>query len=100
MKWLDLSDIKAQCRIDGNQEDTLLTSYGKAAEEGILNLCNRSYEDICEQYGEFPESLKIASLLLTEHLYTHRGPTENISLSVIPYGVDFWVKNYMKLTIC
>ena len=44
-------------------------------------------------------NLTIAALLLTEHLYTHRGPTEGFSISIIPYGIDFWVKPFIKLTI-
>lgn len=102
MKWLTLEGIKAHLRIDHDYEDTLLEQYGTAAENGILKLCNRSYENIVETYGEedVTSNLTIAALLLTEHLYTHRGPTENVNISIIPYGVDFWVKPYIRLAGC
>ncbi len=48
MKWLTLERIKQNSRIDGNEEDSLLTSYGNAAEIGILRLINRTWEDVRE----------------------------------------------------
>jgi len=96
---LTLDAIKAQCRIERcfTGEDQLLTIYGNAAEDGILRVLNRSIDEIRESYGGVPDGLKVAGLMLAEHLYTHRGPTENVQLSSIPYAVDFYMKPYMKL---
>jgi hypothetical protein len=63
----------------------------------VLNLCRRTIEDIYEEYGEVPEDFKQVTLMVVEHLYTHRGPTENVSASAVPYSIDFLVKPYMKL---
>ena len=99
MKWLTLEGLKAHMRIDHDYEDAVIASYGTGAENGILNLCNRSFENIVETFGEEAiANLTIAGQLLTEHLYLHRAPEENVPVNVIPYGIDFWVKPYIKLS--
>lgn len=100
LKWLDLADIKAQCRIMPNntREDNLLQRYGAAAEQALLNACNRTYEDLIMTYGEVPNDLYVAGLMLANHLYEHRGPTSNVSLSAVPYTLDMYWKPYAVLT--
>ena len=102
MKWLTLEKIKQQCRIepDFTDEDALLASYGNAAEQGLLRYMARSWEDVCENLSQddIDGGLTIAGLMLAEHLYTHRGPTENVQPYQIHYDIDFWVKPYMRLT--
>ena len=101
MKWITLSQVKAQCRIepDFTEEDALLTTYGNAAEQGILRLLERSWEDVCENLSrdDIEGNLTVAALMLADHLYHHRGPTENVQPYQIPYNIDFWVKPYMRL---
>lgn len=97
MKYLTLEYIKDHSRLCHDAEDRYLERIGAAAETAVLNLCRRTIEDIYEEYGEVPEDFKQATLLLVDHLYTHRGPTENVSASVVPYSIDFLVKPYMKL---
>ena len=74
MKWLTLEWIKQHSRIDFTCEDELLELYGEDAEETILNICNRTMEDIVEQYGGVPKPLYVAALQLVELNYTHRSP--------------------------
>lgn len=99
LKWLSLDDIKDQCRIerDNTLEDNLLTRYGAAAEKALLNVCNRTYEDLIAEYEDVPDDLYVAALLLANHLYEHRGPTVTASLSVIPYSLDMYWKPYAIL---
>jgi len=98
MKYLTLEYIKDHSRICHDAEDRYLERIGAAAERVVLNLCWRTIEDIYEEYGEVPEDFKEVTLLLVEHLYTHRGPTENMSASVVPYTFDMMLKPYMRLT--
>jgi uncharacterized phage protein (predicted DNA packaging) len=108
MKFLKLEDIKAQCRIepDFTDEDTLLTAYGGAAENTLLRTCNRTYSDLLENFGEddgkggkvVPPDFRVAALMLAKHLYEHRGPTENVSVSMVPYALDYLIKPFMRLT--
>lgn len=108
MKFLTLNEIKDQCRIehDFTMEDTLLTAYGNAAENALLRICERTYDNLLEEFGEddgeggksCPSDFYMAALMLAEHLYEHHGPTEGITLSAVPYSLDFLIKPFMKLT--
>lgn len=99
LKWLTLEKIKQQCRIepDFTMEDDRLTSYGKSAESTVLNHLNRTYYSVLEQYGEVPEDIINASLLLVDEWYKHRSPTESVNLSIVPYTFDLLIKPYMRL---
>jgi len=108
MKFLTLDEIKDQCRIehDFTLEDTLLTAYGGASENTLLRICNRSYSDLLENFGDddgeggkvVPADFRVAALLMAKHLYEHRGPTENVSVSMVPYALDLLIKPFMRLT--
>ena len=100
MKWLTLTRIKAQLRIEANltEEDDLLEMYGESAEEVLLNYLNRSYEDIIEVYGRVPAPLVHASLMLVDTSYQYRSPVSAQSMSLVPYTFDILVKPYMRLT--
>ena len=107
MKFLTLNEIKDQCRIehDFTLEDTLLTAYGGASENTLLRICNRSYSDLLETFGEddgeggtvVPADFRVAALMLAKHLYEHRGPTENVSVSMVPYALDLLIKPYIRM---
>lgn len=99
MKWLTLQQIKQQCRIESDftAEDTRLESYGTSAESTILNHLNRTYHDVLEEYGQVPEDIVNASLMLVDVWYQHRSPVEALSMSIVPYTFDILIKPYMKL---
>ena len=102
---LTLSDIKAQCRIESDftLEDSLLTSYGVAAEEVLAQYLGRGNSvavmvtSLTEDFGCVPEMVKNAALMLVDLWYQHRSPVENISMSQVPYTFDMLIKPYMKL---
>ena len=98
-KWLTLEQIKQQCRIEADftLEDARLESYGHSAESTVLNLLNRTYYSILEQYGEVPQDIINASLMLVDVWYQHRSPIESVSLSMVPYTFDLMLKPYMRL---
>ena len=100
MKWLTIEDIKKQLRIEPGftDEDTLLNSYGEAAEDTLLNYLNRPYLDIIERYGKVPLPLVQASLMLVDVSYQHRSPINVTNISLVPYTFDLLVKPYMRLT--
>jgi len=98
MKWLTLKWIKEHSRIDFDCEDDLLDLYGEDAEQTVLNICNRSYEDIMETYGEIPKPLYVAALQLVEVNYNHRSPDSMNNLYAVKYSFDMKVKPYMRLT--
>ena len=99
MKWLTLERVKKHLRLDASntQEDDLIQLYASAAEDTILNLCNRSYDCLLECYGEVPKPIQNASLLLVENQYTQRSVVSPTNLSAVPYSFDLLVKPYMIL---
>lgn len=97
MKWLTIEMIKAHSRIDFECEDDLLMLYADSAEQTVLNICGRSYEEIVEKWGEFPVPLIQASLMLVDNSYAQRSPASAQNLYSVPYTFDVLVKPYMKL---
>lgn len=99
-QFLTLDDIKQQARIepDFTDEDTYLTLLGKAAERKLLKDIQRTYEEVVEMEGEWPDDLTMAALLLTSHWYKHREPVENMSISVVPYTYEALYMPYRKGT--
>ena len=97
MNWLTLEYIKAHCRIDGDDEDTLLTLYGDSAEDTVCNIIGRSYTDLVNEWGSVPKPLYHAALMLVEHSYTQRSPVTPLNMASVPYTFETIVKPYMKL---
>ena len=101
MKYLTFEQIKAQLRLDDEQateEHDLLELYGEAAEDMVLNTCNRTITDIFEQYGMVPKALVQAGLMLVAQSYQHREPASPQNLYVVLYAFDLLLKPYIKLT--
>jgi len=100
MKYLTFDQIKAQLRLDDEQaelEKSILTTYGEAAEDAVLNVCNRTITDIYSTYGTIPTGLVVAALLLVDDTYNNRGTISPVSVQHLP-TFDINVKPYMKLT--
>ena len=99
MKWLTVERIKQQCRIelDFHDEDCILELYGESAEDAILEVLNRSYEDLFETYGRIPAPIVHASLMLVAQSYKDREKDlvqqvyENPTFSLL-------LKPYMRLS--
>ena len=74
LRWLTLNRIKQQCRIEPEftDEDEWLNEAGSSAEDAVLNLLGRSYEDMYEEYGRIPSAVFQASLMLVASLYKDR----------------------------
>lgn len=98
MKWLKIEYIKQHSRIDFDCEDALLELYGKAAEEMVCNVCGRTYEEFVADYGDVPDAIRQASLMLVDNSYTQRSPVSMQNLYTVPYTFDFLVKPYIKMT--
>ena len=98
MKWLTISDIKKQLRVDFDDEDDVLELYGSAAEDTVLNYMNRTYQDVLEEYGEVPAAIRQATLMLVDNSYQHRSPAEPTQMYYVLYGFDTLVRPYMRLT--
>lgn len=101
MKFLTFDMIKAQLRLDDEQaklEHDLLIEYGEAAEDAVLNICNRTLEDLIEQYGKVPAPIRHVARMLVDNAYKERSPISPQNMSVVPYAFDLMLKPYMRLT--
>ena len=98
LKWLSLDAIHAHCRIDFNCEDAELKQMGITAEQAILDLTRRTYENFIDTYGRIPDSIFNASLLLVQNLYNNRDAADTQKKEAALYGFDLLLKNYMVLT--
>jgi uncharacterized phage protein (predicted DNA packaging) len=100
MKWLTLDKIKQQCRIEQNfhDEDEILELYGESAEEALMAVLNRTYEDLFEEYGRVPMPVVHASLMLVDMSYQYRSPVSAQNMGLVPYTFDLLIKPYMHLT--
>ena len=97
LKWLSIDAIHEHCRIDFNCEDAELEQYGIAAEQAILDLTRRTFENFIDTYGRIPDPIFNASLLLVQSLYKNRDAEEQRDSKEIAFGFSFMVKNYMYL---
>ena len=98
LKWLNIDAIHQHCRIDFNCEDAELEQFGVAAEQAILDLTRRTYENFIDTYGRIPDPIFNATLLLVQSLYKNRDAEEQRDSKEIAFGFSFMVKNYMVLT--
>ena len=99
MKWLTLNEIKDQLHMerDFDDENDKLEMYGDSAEEMVLELCQRSYDDFMTKYGKIPTPVREASLLLVVASYEVGSPVSMQQMHAVGYGFDFKIKPYMKL---
>ena len=98
LKWLSLDAIHAHCHIDFNCEDAELEQMGITAEQAILDLTRRTYENFIDTYGRIPDPIFNASLLLVQNLYNNRDAADTQKKEASLYGFDLLLKNYMVLT--
>ena len=97
LRWLTVDAIKTHCRIDFDCEDSELEQFGFAAEQAILDLTRRTYENFIDTYGRIPDPIYNATLLLVQSLYKNRDAEEQRDSKEIAFGFSFMVKNYMYL---
>ena len=98
LKWLSIDAIHQHCRIDFNSGDAEIEQMGIAAEQAILDLTRRTYENFIDTYGRIPDPIFNATLLLVQSLYKNRDAEEQRDSKEIAFGFSFMVKNYMVLT--
>ena len=97
MKWLTIDYIKQHARLDFSDEDSVLELYADSSEEAVLNVLNRTYQDIIEQYGEVPASIRHATLLLVAKAYKDRE-SDLVQQVYDNKTLTFLLKPYARLT--
>lgn len=99
MKFLTTEYIRQHSRIDYNCEDEVLELYGSAAEEAVLSILRRTAENLKDMNGgNIPAKCYQAACLITDLSYVNRSPVSTGNKSVLPYSIDFLVKDLARLT--
>ena len=98
LRWLSVQAIHDHCRIDFNCEDSELEQFGMDAEQAILDLTRRTFENFVDTYGRIPDPIFNASLLLVQNLYNNRDAADSQKKEAALYGFDLLLKNYMCLS--
>lgn len=115
MRVVSLQELKAQMREDWDGEDELITLYGCAAEDAVIQGTCRTLEELRRiGYAEstgiladddealpdgewFPYRLKVAVLMLASHWFRNREPVASVAQNAVPYTVEYFVKPYRRL---
>ena len=98
LKWLNLEAIHQRLNIDFNCDDGDLLQMGMAAEESIINLTRRTYENFVDTYGRIPDPIFTASLLIVGEQYKNREAGTERSTQEIAFSFKFHIASYMCLT--
>ena len=98
LRWLNLDAIHQRLLIDFNCEDADLEEMARDAEQCILDLTRRTYNNFIDVYGRIPDPIFNASLLLVGSLYKNREAEDQRDSKEIAFGFAFRIKNYMVLT--
>lgn len=109
LRVVTLDELKAQMRVDFEDEDEIIKLYGCAAEDAIIEGTNRTLAELKRMgYAErhdgsedgelFPDRLKLAILILAAHNYRNREPVASVSQNTVPYSLEVYCKPYRKLT--
>lgn len=100
MAEVSLGVFKKELRMsdDFTEQDDILSLDLDAAEASVLKMCNRTLDDIKQEYGQMPADLMKAVLALAKHMYSHDIVADERSLQATPYGISVLVKPYTRLT--
>lgn len=101
---ITLDDIKLHCRIDHDDEDSLLTQYHAAAREQVENyICRPLFDTVAPPDVEdgiaMTRSIEQAMLLLIGHWYAHRESVADVSMSEVPHGVHALLQPYRVMGV-
>lgn len=79
-----LDDVKLHCRVDNDQEDSLLLIYIAAA----LEACQMHTGKRFDNGLEFTPAIKAGCLMYTGMLYENRETVSDLNLKEVPFAVS------------
>lgn len=104
---ITLDEIKLQCRIDGDEEDSLLTVFLESAKSAIENYTNRKLfaelpENAPDNALEISADLKVAILMFIAYLYENRTGANESSIAQfkgLPPTIKMIVERYTYIAV-
>ena len=101
MKWLKIQDVKKHSRLDYDCDDALLELYIDAAEEEVMHILGRDYDDIVATFGTettpVPAAIRQATLLIVDESYMNRTAASAQNLVSTP-TFEGLIRYYIKHT--
>ena len=99
MTYITLEEVKAQCRVEDNTEDTMLGIYGNAAEEAVIHETGWTADELVSQNdGAMPDRLRLAMRLIAAHWFRVRESVTGVAPHAVPYAYEYLVKPFTKLS--
>ena len=116
LRVVTMPELKAQMRVEEDDEDASILSYGLAAENYVIGETRRPLEELCRRghrestgvepdpeaevpVSWFPSMLKVAVLLMAANLYRNREPVAaGVTPVSVPYTLEALVKPYVRLS--
>lgn len=101
MEITNLSEIKSHLRIESDIEDSLLESYGDAAEAMVIRYLRRSVSELCASFGggQVPADIRLAVLLLVGHFVKNREASSTQQVISLPFGVSSLLSPFVRLSL-
>jgi len=101
---IDLAKAKLHCRVDHDDEDTLIQAYIDAANEQVqVNLDRRVIATEAERENETDlidnKTLDTARLLFVGHLYANREATTQQAVNELPLGYWALIQPYRNMGV-
>ncbi|KGT88298.1 bacteriophage protein [Erwinia typographi] len=81
---ITLDEVKLHCRIDVDDEDTLIEGYIAAA----LEVCQKHIGKRFDDGLEFTPAVKVGCLMYVSQLYEYRTTINDVETSVVPLAIS------------
>ena len=93
--YVTIYEIKQHLYIDFEADNAMLADMIQASEDIIQKYLNTTFEDIIDEYGSLPISLKQAIKIMVGNLYANRESVSfNAYPSKIPYSYEYLLQPY------
>ena len=94
-----LTEIKLQCRIDYDYDDSLLDMYEKGAFKYLESYINREiitddYTELTDNQIRFTDELKIAELMIISSYYSNRETVSSTNMNIVPMASQSILEMY------
>ena len=93
-----LIEMKLQCRIDYDYDDSLLEMYEKGAFKYIESYINREIitdsTELTDNQIRFTDELKIAELMIISSYYSNREAVSSTNMNIVPMAAQSILEMY------
>ncbi len=100
--YVTLDEVKRHLNIDSafTADDALICAYASAAEGAIAaDLDLSGLDALAEQYGELPQPVRLAILMLAAHFYASREPVVyGATVAAVPLTLEYLVAPYRRFS--